>query len=178
MEQKSWAKTLLTIYNCLENITSAIDNLVLSQGINSGRNNLTTMESAQKIINLIQRKKMLINLKVLTEKIVASVDQLSARILILKYFDRVKPEVIYNILNISRRTYFRKLNTALENFGNKLKSEGYSSNVLKERLKNESWIIEMFENNLTKNEKESFEEEKNDEVLSFAIKKQKALKYC
>ena len=55
MKQKIWAKTLLASYNSLETIANAVDNLVVTQGINSANNHLSTMENAEKIINLIQR---------------------------------------------------------------------------------------------------------------------------
>lgn len=144
MKQKIWAKTLLNTYNCLETISSAIDKLVVTQGVNSGKNNLSTMENAEKIINLIQRKKLMVNLKVITENVIASLDTTSARILVMKYFDKVKPEVCFELLDMSRRTFFRKINRAIDEFAVHLKQMGYSSEKLAEMLKNEHWIKEYY----------------------------------
>lgn len=146
MEQKAWAKTLLSIYNCLENIASAIDKLVLNQGINSGKNFNTTMESANKMINLIQRKKMLINLKVLIEQTIANLDVESARILVLKFFDKVSADDCAKVMTYSRRTFFRKLDKAVESFGLNLKVNGYTSASLFETFKKESWIMDYYYN--------------------------------
>lgn len=144
MKQKIWAKTLLTTYNCLEPISDAIDKLVISQGVNSCCNNLTTLENAEKIINLIQRKKNMVNLKVIIENVMASLEPQSARILIMKYFDKVKPEVCFSLLGLSRRTYFRKIDKAIDEFSIHLKNFGYTSETLEQILKKENWIKEYF----------------------------------
>ncbi len=162
MKEKSWAKTLLSIYNCLENISNAIDGMVLYQGISSGQNHLTVMENAQRIIGYTERKKLFINTKVLIEDIVSKLDDNVSRILILKYFDKLKSETCANVLNLSRRTYFRKLDSALESFGKALNVRGFSSEKLLKVYEKERWIVEQFENN----EKQSnTEPEINDEVL-------------
>lgn len=153
MKQKAWAKTLLSIYTCLENISNAIDKYVVSQGVNSGRNNLTTLESAEKIISLIERKKLMINLKVLIEKSISNLEVENARILVMRYVDKVKPEVCANILNFSRRTYFRKLDKSIEYFANQLKLNGYDNEYLLNMFKNEGWIRELFENFLKQKQK-------------------------
>lgn len=143
MEQKIWAKTLLSSYNCLEKISSAIDSLVVSQGVSSARNHLSTIENAEKIINLIQRKKLLINLKVLIEQTIAELSTSSAKILVLKFFDRVKSEVCLEVLAMPRRTFFRRVDGAIAEFASKLKQHGYDSDMLKNMLKNERWIVSM-----------------------------------
>ena len=144
MKQKIWAKTLLTSYNCLDNIASAIDSLVVNQGVNSSRNKLSTLENAEKIINLIQRKKLLINLKVLIENIMSKIDANNARLLVLKYFDRLNTEVMIEVLSMTRRTFFRRVDRALEQFGNELVASGYDHDSLNLVLGKENWIKEIF----------------------------------
>lgn len=168
MKQKIWAKTLLTTYNCLEPISDAIDKLVISQGVNSCCNNLTTLENAEKIINLIQRKKIMVNLKVIIENVMASIDPNSARILVMRYFDKVKPEVCFNLLEMSRRTYFRKIDRAIEEFSIHLKNFGYTSEVLEQNLSRENWIKEYF-NHFAK-QKESEQVDENCDYQSNYIK--------
>lgn len=168
MKQKIWAKTLLTTYNCLEPISDAIDKLVISQGVNSCCNNLTTLENAEKIINLIQRKKIMVNLKVIIENVMASLDTQSARILVMKYFDKVKPEVCFSLLEMSRRTYFRKIDKAIEEFSIHLKNFGYSSETLEQLLSKENWIKEYY-NHFAK-QKEVCQVEDNFDYQSSYIK--------
>ena len=144
MKQKVWAKTLLTIYNCLETIASAIDNLVITQSVSSGRNNLTTLENVEKVINLIQRKKLLVNLKVLIDNSLSKLDKNCARILIMKYVDKVRPEFAMEILELSRRTYFRRIDSSIDSFASALSSLGYDEGVLEAMLKKEHWIREYY----------------------------------
>lgn len=174
MKQKIWAKTLLNTYNCLETISSAIDKLVVTQGVNSGKNTLTTMENAERIINLIQRKKLMVNLKVLTENIISSLNTISSRILVMKYIDKVKPEICFELLEMSRRTFFRKLNRAIDEFALRLKQMGYNSEKMSEMLANEHWIKEYY-NHYAKQEdvEQSFDYEE-DEQLSKQVRKCRA----
>lgn len=144
MKQKIWAKTLLASYNSLQTIADAVDNLVVTQGVNSGKNNLTTIESAERIINLIQRKKLLVNLKILVDSIIAKLDTLSARLLIMRYLDNIKPDICFDILKLTRRTYFRRLDKALEEFSIKLKLNGYTSEILENLVGKEHWIKEHY----------------------------------
>ena len=150
MKQKIWAKTLLASYNSLETIANAVDNLVVTQGINSANNHLSTMENAEKIINLIQRKKLLVNLKVLFYSNISKLDSLSARLLIMRYLDNIKPDICLEILKLTRRTYFRKLDKALEEFSLKLKLSGYTPVVLEQLVQKEHWIKEHYNNYLKK----------------------------
>ena len=114
MEDKIWSKTLLSSYSCLQPISNAIDGMVLSNGLHSAYGYNTTMKCANTIINLISRKKVLINLKVLIERVLDKLPNEFARILVLKYFDKVKVNDILSIMELSRRTYFRKLNSTIE----------------------------------------------------------------
>lgn len=170
MKQKIWAKTLLASYNSLETIANAVDNLVLTQGVNSANNHLTTMENAERIINLIQRKKLLVNLKVLVDSNIAKLDSLSARILIMRFLDNIKPDICLEILKLARRTYFRKLDRALEEFSLKLKLGGYTAEKIEQLVQKEHWIKEIY-NNLQKQEtqktiKESEESGEENEIFS------------
>lgn len=159
MKQKIWAKTLLASYNSLETIANAVDNLVVSQGINSANNHLTTIENAERIINLIQRKKLLVNLKVLVDSTVAKLDNLSARLIIMRYLDNIKPDICLEILKLSRRTYFRRLDRALDEFSLKLKLSGYTPDVLEQLVQKEYWIKEHY-NNFLKQELQKIEKER------------------
>ena len=158
MKQKNWAKTLLASYNSLETIANAVDNLVVTQGINSANNHLTTIENAERIISLIQRKKLLVNLKVLVDSNIEKLDNLSARLLIMRYLDNIKPDICLEILKLTRRTYFRKLDRALEEFSLKLKHSGYTPAVLEQLVQKEHWIKEHY-NHFLKQEMQKSEKD-------------------
>jgi DNA-directed RNA polymerase specialized sigma24 family protein len=106
MELKIWCKTFLNAYRCLEKITQAIDKIVLTTGLNS---NYDTKSSANKIIELTERKITLINLKLLIEKTLNQLDTKDAKLLLLKYVDKVKSEDIAKVFNISNRTFLENV---------------------------------------------------------------------
>ena len=163
-EQLNWSKTLLNAYNNLEQICDAIDKTVLNYGIGSFNSN-QTMIVAEKILSLIARKKFLINTKVLIDNILNNISGKSARILTVRYIDKVKTEVASKILNMSNRNFFRRLNQAVEDFAIELKKQGYNSKLLFNTFKYESWICEIFDA-YSKKEKQNLD---NLNILGMAL---------
>lgn len=146
MNLKIWSKTLLNIYGCLFRLTNEIDKIVLNFGIKSGFYNgiCKTYNDIEKVIELTQRKITLINIKVLIEKCLDNLEDTSCKILTLKFVDKMSSETIIKALNIKRRTYFRKYNQALSGFSNQLLVNGFDSNNIFKLIKDETWIIDIF----------------------------------
>ena len=146
MEINTWSKTLLTIYNQLEKITEAIDNLVLTRAINSHNYNTNNevLYVADKIINLTQRKIKLINLKVLVDKVLNKMDKEEAKILILKYLYEFNTEKLMESLGVKERSIFRKINEAIVSFSTICEKYGFNSEKLYDTYKDEGWIIEVY----------------------------------
>ena len=144
--EQVWAKTLLCVYRYLERIAGAIDKIIMRSALNSANiigqnyfyNNVYTI--SQKLIDLSERKVTLINLKLLIEQTLGKMHQTDAQILIDKYVDGVKTKDIVERHNLSTRTAFRRIDSALKNFSWHLKLDGYSADVLEEMLKNEHWL--------------------------------------
>ncbi len=145
-----WSKTLLSVYRYLERIAGAIDKIILKSGINSlnicGQNfyHNNTRAITQKIIELSERKVTLINLKILVDETLKSINQEYAEFLIEKYLDGVKSKELMERHNISMRTVFRKLDTALKSFASCLIKKGYNNFYLTTMLKNEEWILNVY----------------------------------
>lgn len=141
MELKIWCKTFLNAYRCLERITQAIDKIVLSTGLNLS---LDASVSTSKILELTERKITLINLKLFIEKLLNSLEKEHTQIIMLKYIDQVKSEDIAKQMNMSCRTFFRKVNISLNSLELALKRAGKTHESLLEEYKNEAWIIDLF----------------------------------
>lgn len=145
-----WAKTLLSVYRYLERITGAIDKIIMKRALGSAnisgqnfyKNNVLSISN--KIIDLSQRKVNLINLKVLIDQTLTEIPNEDAVMLIEKYFDGVKARELVEIHNISMRTVFRKLDSSLLSFANKLSFKGYSPAKLQNWLSNEQWILNSY----------------------------------
>ena len=142
MELKIWCKTFLNIYRYLEKITYAIDKIVLTTGLNM---QLEAQVSAKKMIELTERKVKLINLKLFIENTLNNLDKECTKLLMLKYVDNIKSDEIAKLLNISSRTFFRKIKQALSSFEFALKRLGKTSKILFEEYKDEKWIIDLYE---------------------------------
>lgn len=144
MKQKVWAKTLLSSYTCLERVASAIDKMVLDKGVNSAFDNRSTLRQTNRIIGLIQRKKMLINAKIIVENAISKLNENELNIIVLKYFDKVKSIDIAQLLNVSMRTYFRRLSLAINNVARNLTILGFTDDILTSMLGDDPWFDRLF----------------------------------
>lgn len=151
-----WAKTLLGVYRYLERIAGAIDKIVEKTGLGSANicgqnyfyNNIFAV--SQKMIDLSERKVTLINLKILVEETLKKIPAEDAEILIEKFFDGVKIRELVERHDISMRTAFRKLEGATKSFASVLVAKGFDDERLKDMLKNEHWIMQVYERLLFK----------------------------
>ncbi len=146
MGLKIWSKTLLNSYMCFEKIAEEIDNLVLTYGLDSCylRDEQAYLYSAEQMIELIDKKKLVINLKVICDEVIANMNPKFARILILKYIDNMKGADIAKRLGLSIRSYFRWVNEAVNAFSKKLNALGFSDQKLKEMCDSEEWIKRLY----------------------------------
>lgn len=146
-----WAKTLLTSYRYLERIAGAIDKIIMQSALGSKNifgqnyyyNNVMTI--SQKIIDLSERKVTLINVKVLVEQTLAEIDEKDALILIEKFFDGYKFKDLMEKHDVSMRTVFRKFDNAIKSFSGRLNFKGYNDEKLYKMLKNEAWILNVYD---------------------------------
>ena len=148
-----WAKTLLGVYKYLDRIAGAIDKVFEKRAKNSfysSTKNISYNSAynlTSNLLSLIESKVKVINLNILISNCLLSMPRNLAKILIFKYIDNKNSVEISEILNISQRTYFRKLNDALISFRAELLKNGFCDNKLYETLKSENWIMEVFEEN-------------------------------
>ena len=171
IEEKNWCKTLLVSYSHLETICGAIDKTVLSCGLSSCNTYCDAEFVANKMINLIERKKFLINLKVLIDNALSKIKNSFARVLMLKYVDGVDSKLASEVMKISPRTYFRQINAGLDSLWGALLHMGYNTLSLYELLKDENWILEIFNSYSKKDINET--DIQNLSFLGMAIKQYK-----
>ena len=77
--------------------------------------------------------------------------------MIYRYLDGDRSEDIAKRLALSERTYFRRLNQAEDQFLHNFIVKGFTENKLKEYLKDEKWIMEVF--NKFNEQKKEFEKQ-------------------
>ncbi len=151
MKTNEWAKTILYVYKYLNNVTDGIDNLIMRSALNSfysrGERQAenSVMSVADKIIELSARKSRLVNLKVLADKALLSIEKGLAQILIERYMDNDEAELIAQRHDLNIRTYFRRLSQAEINFSQAMARLGFNDQKLLKYLNNERWIIEVYQ---------------------------------
>jgi len=135
-EKNDWAKCMIVSYRYLERMCKAIDKQIEQVACYSffQTSNFDQINSvhnvSKKIIALSQRKIDYINIKVLVEKVLESMDKKLSKILILKYIHNLKNSQLISLLKINERTMFRKINTAFDVFAKKMQEFGFSKEKL------------------------------------------------
>ena len=165
MKKNLWAKTILYVYKYLENIADAIDRMIDRQALNSfyysgsSQTDNGVLAVSEKIIELGERKKRLINIKVLTDRALEACETENAQLLIERYIDGNKSEEIALGHNMPIRTYFRRLVQAEEQFLFQLAKYGFAESKISEYLHGEKWISEVYNRFLCKTTPENDDDE-------------------
>ena len=140
MENFIWSKTLLKSYNRLEQVAQILDRTVLEKGIASQFTYNNTEIVAQKILAVIERKKILVKIKAIIEECLSKLSNKHTKVLVLKYFDCLKSTSIAEVMGVSLRSCFRIVNKSLEKFAEQLTNLGYDDESLRLLVKNEPFI--------------------------------------
>lgn len=152
---KYWSKSALSIYKYLSTMTNTIDKIVMDVG--KGSNNLalqrfqSTYYQASKIIELMDRKRKMINLKVSVEEVLNKLDKTNKRILTLVFLDGVKSELVAQMLGMSIRTFFRRKNSAIIEFATIFQCLGYDEEFFEKEYSHEPWFMSVFNDCITRN---------------------------
>ena len=118
-----YEKTVLYLYPMLESIISQIDGIVLRRALASFSDTSPCVEQAERIIKYTEIKKLLIGLKIKTDKLLGTFTEDELKYFEYKYFRR-KPKIYYEGFDTECRNYFRKQQRLLERFSRKLNSAG------------------------------------------------------
>lgn len=152
---KYWSRSALSIYKHLSTMTNAIDKIVLDIGKSGNSPSLQKFQStyyqASRIIELMDRKRKMINLKVACEDALCRLDRFSRRLLTLVFLDGVKSEVVAQMLNMSIRTFFRKKARAIEIFSQIFEALGFDNEFFESEYGLERWFMSVYDTCITKN---------------------------
>lgn len=136
-----FGRALLNLYKYLEPMTVSIDKLIATKTENFSVSMGENMESlSNEIINLTERKVSLINIKVLIDKAIARLSKGNKKMIILRYIDNMSINDLSELLGISQRTYFRKINSAFAAFCNMLAFENTLNKDLLSKYLRERWF--------------------------------------
>ena len=118
MIDKQTAQSLLYSYRYLFRTCNLIDNMISSYASNFGisYDHYDTEELADKMIDLMQRKKHLINLKLYIDKVISLTDGTSQQVLTLMSQFNYGIKKVIEMFKVSERTAFRYMGRALDDF--------------------------------------------------------------
>ena len=139
-----WCAALLTAYRYLPKVASSIDRYIYSTaigGLCSGQDAITLFD---KIVSLNVRKEAIINIKVLTDKCLDSLEDKHTRLLKSRYFYRKGCDVLAKEQGVSERTLFRRLDGALAAMARAMRRLGYGSDWLDERVGKDAFMSEVY----------------------------------
>ena len=144
---KIFAKTILTAYSSLEYMAEQIDILVRKKvacSYSTGDVCVSAERQIEDILVLMNKKANLINLKLLADEVLSTMDGASKNVLADRYIKKIRPEKTIEQLGISRRTFFRRLERAEESFAKGCFMRGYDKNWLEENYFDQSWVKDLF----------------------------------
>ncbi len=149
MEEKIWAKTMLSMYKYIDVISDTIDSLVRRETV--GSNNIygisNTLDALNRVIKLNSRKATLINLKVLICEVKGKLADKYQRFIDYFYIEGFKPMEVANLMNVSIRTFYRLKDRTSLAFGRVLKCLGYDDKKLSSIFRDELWLKNALEYN-------------------------------
>ena len=147
------AKVLISAYRLIERNCDLINEFVYKHAINFGPSPeyCSTYDVTNNIINLMERKNRLINLKLMIDEIVSSLNPEDKKIISAKMRFNLSIKSLCEALEIpSMRTACRRIQLALEHFTMHANNSAYKKK-LEYMLDNEHWIASMREEQLEKN---------------------------
>lgn len=153
MKKLVLGKTLFEAYKYLGRIIKSVDRLVVETSASSHSNNIyldNTLDNMEAVIDLIQRKKRLVALKMIIEEGLKSMESYGAKILVRYYIDKVDTATIAEENKTNSRTIRRHINSALVDCIEKIYELGYDNKFLESIISNEGWIVGIYNSNVVK----------------------------
>ena len=115
-------KTILSCYNSIDKIIVQIENVIRKKASNSVFDFSSTEKQAEKILQLVEIRKDLFELKIICEKAFSKLSEFDKTLIRYKYFKILPDDENFDLKS---RTYFRKQIKALDSFNKILISLGY-----------------------------------------------------
>lgn len=146
MEMKNWSRAMLSMYRYFEPLTIALDKIVISKSSNTYYSRSSDiMLDFDDILELTERKILYINLKLLIDETLLSLDHKFSKILILKYFENYKTDSLCETLDCIPRTLFRQINVAIREFGKVFQKHLEKNPNITKQMTNDGWICSVYE---------------------------------
>ncbi len=140
------SEAIVKIYRILNKRCDVLDRFINNHAYYFGpyTEEYGSLDVFNNIIDLIERKNQLINLKVIVDKAISTLDDKDRQILCIKMNYTISMNEICGILELKQRTAFRHIERALENLTIALNNSKYVNDLTK-ILNKEEWIMNIRE---------------------------------
>ena len=181
MKNQLWTQTILESYNYIGCLSRSIDKRVLTLGTQSYKTTnygtFCTLDLMEAVIELIERKKKMLRLKMLVENTLRNLPVGTSKLLIRKYIDKLSLSDLALENNITINVLRRKLYKAINECYDYFCKLGYCTAYIEQEYLSEQWLVGIYERkyqNLkkpTKQDKITFIPQKSNSSFSlcFAI---------
>lgn len=147
---KLWIKTILSAQNNLPEIIKSIDKIIeikasslsfISDIYNTEK---STQSQVERVIDLTERKNKLLNIYLISKKLVDSLNEDDRLYLQRKYIFNWTAEELSQEYQISIRTAFRRTEKLIDQIYEKIKRSNWSLKFITNQVNGEVWLIEKF----------------------------------
>lgn len=147
---KFWIKTLISEQNTLPEIIKTVDKIIEIQASSVSfsadiyNKNGSTISQVEKVIDLTERKNSLINLYVMTKKMLKALSADNHDFLERRFIYNWSAEELSEYYSISVRTVYRKIDTLIKSIYCECLKFKWTLKFIESQTKNEEWLKEKF----------------------------------
>lgn len=147
---KFWIKALISSYNTIPQIIKTVDKIIEIQASSVSfmtdvfNKNKSTYSQVENVIDLSERKNCLLNIYVMTKKLLSSLSDDDFEILEKKYIFNWNNDDIAKFYSISTRTVYRRMDKIVSKISNFSIKQNWTLKFIESQVSSESWIKEKF----------------------------------
>ena len=137
-------ETIVKIYRLLKKKCDAIDKFITNHAIYFGPTTAEygSLDVCNNIIELMTRKNQLINLKIIVDNAINSLDDNDKKVLFIKMHYSISMNEFCGILDLKVRTAFRRIERAFANLTDSLNKSNYKQKLI-DIINSEQWILDI-----------------------------------
>ena len=148
-ELSLYVKVLLDAYRSIPKIIGIIDRMIESKASTISYSNVygssyETYSQVDKLISMGERKNKLLNLYVMIEEMLKSLNDIDRKILILKFVRHDTVNEIAEEINLTERSVYRKIIKIVNNLALFMIEKNWGVNFIKNQLGDEPWLTELY----------------------------------
>ena len=136
-----WAKALLVCFRRFKRVIGEIDITMDTVALCSGTGTRDTFEVLERAADLIARKVRILNLRVITGQMLASLPQDKRRILYDRFIEGESAAAVAGKEGLTLRAVYRALNGSVSVCADYLKNAGFDGAYFEKRYGSEGWIM-------------------------------------